>query len=132
MCSRRDGKSMIAYTGSSNTGQGICCKPDSKSKACTTNKDYICSQPAAKANTITKFIPIVKNVTNNQMFAFCPITKKAIKACGPSKLVANATALNFTRLPESGDFTPRYENNLENVANRSYDACYYEISSVPK
>ena len=29
-------------------------------------------------------------------------------------------------------FTPRYENNLENVANRSYDACYYEISSIPK
>lgn len=27
MCMRKDGASMISYTGSSNSGHGLCCKP---------------------------------------------------------------------------------------------------------
>ena len=65
------------------------------------------------------------------MFAFCPITKKGLKACGPSKLIANATVQNFTSLGGSMETAIRYENN-GSKGNRSYDACYYEISSVPK
>jgi hypothetical protein len=45
MCTLRNGKSMLALTGSSNPGQGMCCKPDSKIEQCNTGKDYICSQP---------------------------------------------------------------------------------------
>ena len=34
MCSYKDNKSMIALTGSSNEGHGLCCKPGSKNKYC--------------------------------------------------------------------------------------------------
>ena len=44
-----------------------------------------------------------------------------------SSLVANATVQNFT----AAAGTLNYNNDLEKPLERSYDACYYEISSVP-
>lgn len=67
---------MIALTGSSNKGHGLCCKPGSTHENCVNSDKLSCSQPANVANTLGKYKPILtKDTTNYQMFAFCPQTK---------------------------------------------------------
>ena len=43
MCIRKDGGSMIQYTGSSNRGHGLCCKPLYIGDDCNSNGELTCS-----------------------------------------------------------------------------------------
>ena len=45
MCHDNDYGSMLAVTGSSNPGHGICCKPGYEGPNCMTNEQTTCSQP---------------------------------------------------------------------------------------
>ena len=81
MCSRRDGQSMIAVTGSSNRGHGMCCKPEYQGEYCVTNDEYVCSQPVDEEDTLANYTDILTDgELNYQMHAFCPATTEAI--CG--------------------------------------------------
>ena len=43
MCILKDGGSMISYTGSSNSGHGLCCKPGFTEGDCDNSDKIICS-----------------------------------------------------------------------------------------
>jgi hypothetical protein len=58
------------------------------------------------------------------MFAFCPNPKPDKSACGNSTLIAAQVLNNVTAIATIGQ-TPG------NVTSGKYDACFYEISSVP-
>ena len=50
-CVDKNYKSMMALTGSSNRGHGLCCKTSSNSYPCNSDDMIICSQPAEDTNT---------------------------------------------------------------------------------
>jgi hypothetical protein len=74
MCHDDNYKSMIAVTGSSNWGHGVCCKPDFNGEHCNSDADHECSEPA-KVTDVTN--SPVKDILrsgslNYKMFAYCP------------------------------------------------------------
>ena len=73
---------MISTTGSSNTGHGICCKPDFFGDNCDGKGDLECSQPTTRFYTDEKYRGILTGGMNHQMFAFLPMTNP--KMCGIS------------------------------------------------
>lgn len=53
--------SMIAITGSSNFGHGICCKPDFSGENCNNEGRNTCSQPVAAKDTSAEYKNILTN-----------------------------------------------------------------------
>ena len=43
MCILKNGGSMLKYTGSSDQGLGLCCKPGFSGKHCYSSDEMICS-----------------------------------------------------------------------------------------
>jgi len=80
MCHDNDYSSMLAITGSSNPGHGICCKPGFEGENCVTNEQTTCSQPVFESDPESVFTDILTETLNHQMFAFCPMVSH--RTCG--------------------------------------------------
>ena len=50
---------MLKYTGSSDQGLGLCCKPGFSGKHCYSSDTMICSQPASADDTKSPFTDIL-------------------------------------------------------------------------
>ena len=136
MCSYKNGTSMVGITHSSNSGHGICCKPDYIGYPCNDLGKLVCSQPVAGNDTSTKYKNILTTglfgKQNYQMFAFFPKTNP--KTCGISTIASQFYDGNMKLYV---DEKPRTISLRENYALkyregrpqiRSYDSCYYEIN----
>ena len=132
-CHDKDHGSMVAVTGSSNFGHGICCKPGYDGEHCNNNGDHACSQPVAAKDTADEFKDILTDGKNHQMFAFLP--KTSPKMCGISRDLTEDVEGSM-RL--DAEFTKQTisllkGNSLQYVVGRpevrAYDSCYYEIGS---
>ena len=64
LCHHDTHKSMILFTGSSNYGHGICCKPDNFDGICNNEGPLTCSQPSFAFDTYPGYM----NVLTNGMF----------------------------------------------------------------
>ena len=80
MCHDVDHGSMIAKTGSSNSGHGVCCRQDYNEGVCAPSATHICSPGVTEEG---KYEDVLTDDKNYQMFAFCPKGGNA-KVCGIS------------------------------------------------
>ena len=62
----KNGDNMMHYTGSSNLGHGLCCKPDYKGQEpgedgnfCDNSNELICSEPSGADHTNKTFEDIL-------------------------------------------------------------------------
>ena len=134
LCHDKDHKSMVAVTGSSNSGHAVCCKPDYSGEHCNSDTDHRCSQPVGEDFTSEEFDDVLTDGLNHQMFAFLP--KITPERCGISDSTAEdvdgsmkiTAGKDTQKISLLGPQALLYRNGKPAV--RRYDACYYEISTI--
>ena len=121
--------SLIAKTGSSNIGHGVCCKQGYNEGVCASSETHICSPGVTEGGAYDE---VHTDDLNYQMFAFCPKGGNA-KVCGISSDTSFADdKQTIVVTKEKQTFsTNQMKYNHGNPSTRSYDSCYYKLTPSP-
>jgi len=127
MCHNIDYKGMLQDTKSSDTSNGICCKPDASTGFCAPdNGAQVCSMKAQDTSS-SKYKDVLIGGSNYQMWAFCPMDSQT--KCGVSKKTS-AGVPDTDLLATAGRQTVKSDEMklIEGASSvRRHDTCHYLI-----
>ena len=124
MCVNKDYSSMFSITKSSDTSNGICCKPDAD---CSAGGQLVCSMKSIGDSSGPFKDVLSANNINHQMFSYCPMDTQT--RCGVTKKTAsglpdtNLYAIKDKQQVSSPDI--KYQKGVSSY--RRHDFCYYLI-----
>ena len=128
MCIKPDYTSMMAVTGSSNFGHGLCCRNGYNEGFCSpSDSGHICSPQSYDPDPDSKYKDVRTNMKtigwrNFEMFAFCPLVSH--KRCGIDD--SNSYDMNLVPTLEPKIVSSKEMRYKEGrPEEREYDACYY-------
>jgi len=128
ICHNKDYANMIQETKSSDTSNGICCKPGASTGLCAPdNGAQVCSMKG-KDDSSSKYKDVLTGGTSNyQVYAFCPMDRATI--CGVSKKTAAGVPDTDLSATEGKQTVKSDAMKLVEGASsvRRHDTCHYLI-----